>query len=50
MGGSGTWSIGLRHPDLFAALVPVRAVVDPRQWIDAGARIQLDAAGAVEKN
>ena len=39
MGGGGTWHIGLRHPDLFAALVPVCGVVDPRKWIkprDAG--------------
>lgn len=27
MGGEGTWSIGLRHPGLFAALVPVCAPV-----------------------
>jgi predicted esterase len=28
MGGGGTWSIGLRHPELFAALAPVCAVAD----------------------
>ena len=42
MGGGGTWSIGLRYPDLFAALVPVCAVVDPRQWIDAADRPLYD--------
>jgi poly(3-hydroxybutyrate) depolymerase len=33
MGGEGTWHIGLRHPDLFAAIVPVCGVTDARQWI-----------------
>lgn len=28
MGGGGTWAIGLRHPELFAALAPVCAVAD----------------------
>ena len=28
MGGGGTWQIGLRHPELFAALAPVCAVAD----------------------
>jgi pimeloyl-ACP methyl ester carboxylesterase len=28
MGGGGTWQIGLRHPELFAALAPVCAVSD----------------------
>ena len=28
MGGGGTWEIGLRHPELFAALAPVCAVAD----------------------
>jgi len=28
MGGGGTWAIGLRHPELFAALAPVCAVSD----------------------
>jgi dienelactone hydrolase len=37
MGGEGTWTIGLRHPDLFAALVPVCGVTDARQWIGADA-------------
>jgi predicted esterase len=28
MGGGGTWAIGLRHPELFAALAPVCAMAD----------------------
>ena len=28
MGGGATWAIGLRHPELFAALAPVCAVAD----------------------
>jgi hypothetical protein len=28
MGGGGTWQIGLRHPELFAALAPVCAVAE----------------------
>jgi predicted esterase len=39
MGGGGTWQIGLRHPELFAALAPVCAVADYRRMIppaDAG--------------
>jgi poly(3-hydroxybutyrate) depolymerase len=33
MGGGGTWTIGLRHPELFAALAPVCGVTDVRTWI-----------------
>ena len=33
MGGGGTWQIGLRHPELFAALAPVCAVADYRRMI-----------------
>jgi len=33
MGGGGTWNIGLRHPELFAALAPVRGVTDVRSFI-----------------
>jgi poly(3-hydroxybutyrate) depolymerase len=39
MGGDGTWQIGLRHPELFAAIAPVCAVADYRRMIkpaDAG--------------
>ncbi len=39
MGGGGTWEIGLRHPEMFAALAPVCAVADYRRMIkpaDAG--------------
>ena len=49
MGGGGTWHIGLRYPDLFAAIVPVCAVADvslfpgrstesDRQLFDVGQR------------
>jgi predicted esterase len=33
MGGDGTWQIGLRHPDLFAAIAPVCAVADYRRMV-----------------
>jgi acetyl esterase/lipase len=33
MGGGGTWSIGLRHPETFAALAPVCAVTDARRLV-----------------
>jgi dienelactone hydrolase len=33
MGGGGAWQIGLRHPELFAALAPVCAVADYRRMI-----------------
>jgi len=33
MGGGGTWSIGLRHPETFAALAPVCAFTDARRLI-----------------
>jgi len=33
MGGGGTWAIGLRHPELFAALAPVCAVADFRRMV-----------------
>ena len=36
MGGGGTWQIGLRHPELFAALAPVCAVADYRRMVPAG--------------
>jgi poly(3-hydroxybutyrate) depolymerase len=35
MGGGGTWQIGLRHPELFAALAPVCAVADYRRMVPA---------------
>jgi poly(3-hydroxybutyrate) depolymerase len=43
MGGEGTWHIGLRHPDLFAAIVPVCGITDARQWIVASATPLFDA-------
>jgi dienelactone hydrolase len=33
MGGGGTWEIGLRHPELFAALAPVCAISDYRRMV-----------------
>ena len=33
MGGGGTWQIGLRHPELFAAIAPVCGVTDLRKWM-----------------
>jgi poly(3-hydroxybutyrate) depolymerase len=33
MGGGGTWNIGLRHPELFAAIAPVCAVADARRMV-----------------
>jgi poly(3-hydroxybutyrate) depolymerase len=35
MGGGGTWTIGLAHPELFSALAPVCGVTDVRKWIPA---------------
>jgi poly(3-hydroxybutyrate) depolymerase len=39
MGGGGAWQLGLRHPELFAAIAPVCGVTDLTRWIqpqDAG--------------
>jgi poly(3-hydroxybutyrate) depolymerase len=39
MGGGGVWQLGLRHPELFAAIAPVCGVADLARWIqpqDAG--------------
>jgi predicted esterase len=33
MGGGGAWEIGLRHPELFAALAPVCAISDYRRMV-----------------
>jgi len=33
MGGDGTWQIGLRHPEMFAALAPVCAAADFRRLV-----------------
>ncbi len=33
MGGGGTWYVGLRHPDLFAALAPVMGPTDYGFWL-----------------
>ena len=42
MGGGGTWTIGLGHPELFAALAPVCGVADVRKWIDPAERADFD--------
>jgi len=42
MGGGGTWTIGLRHPELFSALAPVCGVTDLRKWIPPAAAGQFD--------
>jgi hypothetical protein len=44
MGGEGTWHIGLHHPDLFAAIVPVCGITDARHWIGADAAGLFDPA------
>jgi poly(3-hydroxybutyrate) depolymerase len=57
MGGGGTWAIGLRHPELFAALAPVCAVADFRRMIkpeDAAlydlARLEALSPAAIAEN
>jgi poly(3-hydroxybutyrate) depolymerase len=42
MGGGGTWTIGLRHPELFAALAPICGVTDVRKWIKPEERGDYD--------
>ncbi len=42
MGGGGTWTLGLRHPELFAALAPVCGVTDVRKWIERAERGDYD--------
>ena len=32
MGGTGTWNLGVKFPDVFAALAPVAANADSRVW------------------
>ena len=41
-GGGGTWQIGLRHPELFAALAPVCAVAEFQRMIAAADRPLYD--------
>ena len=33
MGGGGAWQLGLRHPELFAAIAPVCGVADLTHWL-----------------
>ena len=35
MGGGGTWHVGTRHPELFAAIAPIYGGWDYRGWIEA---------------
>lgn len=34
MGGGGTWHVGTRHPELFAAIGPIYGGWDYREWMD----------------
>jgi poly(3-hydroxybutyrate) depolymerase len=43
MGGGGTWQIGLRHPELFAALAPVCAVAEFPRMIPPADRAFYDS-------
>ena len=49
MGGGGTWQIGLRHPELFAALAPVCGVADPTRWIPPAGRRASTTSRALER-
>jgi poly(3-hydroxybutyrate) depolymerase len=42
MGGGATWQIGLRHPELFAALAPVCAFADFARLVQPGDRPLYD--------
>ena len=44
MGGGGTWAIGLRHPELFAALAPVCAVANFRRMVNPADAALYDLA------
>jgi poly(3-hydroxybutyrate) depolymerase len=44
MGGGGTWAIGLRHPELFAALAPVCAVANFRRMVQPADAALYDLA------
>jgi len=44
MGGGGTWAIGLRHPELFAALAPVCAVANFRRMVSPADAALYDLA------
>ena len=44
MGGGGTWAIGLRHPELFAALAPVCAIADFRRMVNPADAALYDLA------
>jgi poly(3-hydroxybutyrate) depolymerase len=42
MGGGGTWHLGLRYPDRWAAIVPVCAVADPSNFGRRGGTADAD--------
>ena len=44
MGGGGTWAIGLRHPELFAALAPVCGVTNFRRMVNPADAALYDLA------
>jgi poly(3-hydroxybutyrate) depolymerase len=44
MGGGGTWAIGLRHPELFAALAPVCAVANFQRMVNPADAALYDLA------
>jgi len=41
MGGGGTWHVGTRHPDLFAAIGPIYGGWDYHVWMDEAKRAAL---------
>ena len=44
MGGGGTWAIGLRHPELFAALAPVCGVANFQRMVNPADAALYDLA------
>lgn len=46
MGGWGTWNVGTRHPDLFAALAPIHGGLDYHSIVTPE---QLSAAGPLDR-
>ena len=46
--GGDSGQIGLRHPELFAAIAPVRGVTDVRKWMTADERDFYDVDAALD--
>jgi poly(3-hydroxybutyrate) depolymerase len=44
MGGGGTWTLGLQHPELFAGLAPICGVTDTRRLVPEDERPDYDLA------